>query len=85
MPQSFTLSGAFDLPSNPAKHETHMGQGMVVTAQSTCLGRARGVCADIELGMDIGAFPTAHAVMITRVREADADKIPLSITVRFDP
>lgn len=84
MTHSIHLKSEFELPAKAWSFSKNTGN-MTIVAEAECMGRARKICADLELALEYGAVPAAHALMIEKINEANRQGLPLACSMEFKP
>jgi hypothetical protein len=84
MTQTLHLKTEFELPATARSFRKEIGN-MTIIAESECMGKARKLSTDIEMALEYGAYPAAHALLIERINEANKNGQPLACTLQFSP
>ena len=82
MTNSISLKTEFELPANAFSYRRYL-ENMTITAEAVCVGLARKLCTDLEMALEYGAVPAAHAVLIEKINEANRVEQPLACTMEF--
>ncbi|GEM_PF-4851759 len=83
MTQKLHLQSDFQLSAH-ARSDTREIGNMTITAQSECIGKARKLSTDVQMALEYGAYPAAHALIIERIGEANRGGQPLACTLEYN-
>ena len=82
MTQKLRLQTDFELSASSWSDIRESGN-LTIVAESECIGIARKLSADVQLALEEGAFPAAHALMIQRINEANKGGQPLACSLEY--